>query len=217
MAKRRVVPFVELGDAGSFMEGADTPMAIAILGGACIENALGSLLIAALIDMARENGEEPTWRLLNNPYGTLSSFSARADLCYCLGLITREIYDNAKNVATIRNRFAHSHVPIDFTDSEVVRLCNDLNLTSVTDQTGKPFEIKDHLTPKDISESGMAEEDYHRVQLFILAVTFTHMAIQTSAVGVEKRKPRDVAFHALVGGVNVNDPSDRAPIIFFNK
>src|SRR5579862_1293119 len=207
--KRRVVTFDELGDGGDFMRHVDSPLSCGLIGGAYVEDALGSLLKAVLIDGETSNG------LLNNPKDILSSYSPKADMCYCLGLIPKSVYNNVKNIAKIRNRFAHSHTMIDFTDAEVMQLCGELKLPEVTDQTGRAFDIKDHTLLEDIGDIP-PEAYFHRAH-FILAVTLMHMAIKTASVGVTPREPTEVAFAALVGGVSVDDPSERAPIIFYDK
>src|SRR5438270_253669 len=102
--KRRVIPLDELA-GGPLMESATegTELACALIAGAYIENALGSLLAEVLIP------GEVSERLLNDPLAILSTASGRADMCYCLGMIGETTYKNAKRVATIRNHFAHSH------------------------------------------------------------------------------------------------------------
>jgi DNA-binding MltR family transcriptional regulator len=81
--------------------------------------------------------------------GILGAFSARADLCYCLGISTKELHQNLRTVARIRNRFAHSYLSISFKDAEVGELCKKLKLpevlaaTRVEGDTGKSYDVKD--------------------------------------------------------------------------
>ena len=82
----------------------------------CLASILGNFFIKS--DTAK--------KLLDPGSGTLGTFSARADLCYCLDLISKELYQNLRTVAEIRNRFAHSHFFLSFEDSEVAELCNNL-------------------------------------------------------------------------------------------
>jgi DNA-binding MltR family transcriptional regulator len=119
--KRRVIPINELGGE-LFIElvTEGTALACALIVAAHVENALGSLLTKVLIPDAASD------RLLNNPLAILSTASGRADMCYCLGLIDEPTYKNAKQIAVIRNQFAHSHRPIDFDDPDVKRLCSAL-------------------------------------------------------------------------------------------
>jgi hypothetical protein len=213
MAKRRVVPFEELGDGGDFMQHVDSALSCALVAGAYIENALGSLLVAALIDGATSHN------LLNNPKDILSTYSSRADLCYCMGLIPKEVYNNARTIGTIRNRFAHSHVALDFLDEEVVRLCNQLQLMEVRDQTSAVFdsqaECRKRLEPGENAELSL------RTNKFIQTVTETHMVIVAAAADIQKRTPEEYQIVALTGGFPIDDAGNRvesdepSPVVFF--
>src|SRR5262249_50219611 len=66
--------------------------------------------------------------VLNDPKGILSTASARSEMCYCLGLIDKVTHKNAKNIAFIRNQFAHSHVPKDFNDEVIKHYCGLLSV-----------------------------------------------------------------------------------------
>jgi hypothetical protein len=131
--KRRIVPLDDLG-GGELVESATkgTDLACALVAGAYIENATGNLLAKVLIPGAVSHG------LLNNPLGILSTAGGRADMCYCLGLIDKTTYDNAKQIAKVRNQFAHSHTSIDFDNKEVKKLCESLTPPPLVDRTDKP-------------------------------------------------------------------------------
>src|SRR5205814_2180989 len=62
-------------------------------------------------------------------------------------------YATIRTIGTIRNRFAHSHQATDFDDPEVSRLCASLVLPVVTEQQGKPFDIREHTRPDDIGDT----------------------------------------------------------------
>lgn len=59
----------------------------------------------------------------------LSSFSSRVKLSYYLGLISRDERSDLNTIRKIRNEFAHSPNDIDFTDSKISSLCNNLKST----------------------------------------------------------------------------------------
>lgn len=88
-------------------------------------------------------------RLLDPRGGPIGNFSVRADLCYCLELIPKDLYQNLKTVAEIRNRFAHSHLSISFGNSEVTRICEKLSFPKVAQakriegDTGATYNVKD--------------------------------------------------------------------------
>jgi DNA-binding MltR family transcriptional regulator len=79
-------------------------------------------------------------KLLNYP-GPLSTAAARSDVAYGLGWIGAKTYRDLVTLRNIRNRFAHTHDPIKFTDSAVEALCAKLEL-------GKTMFSGPILTPR---------------------------------------------------------------------
>ncbi len=68
-------------------------------------------------------------RIGNNllrPDGPLGSFAARADLAYCLGLASKDHYEDLRRIAEIRNAFAHNHLQLTFGDARVQEMCSNL-------------------------------------------------------------------------------------------
>jgi DNA-binding MltR family transcriptional regulator len=63
---------------------------------------------------------------LLQPEGLLGEYSSKAKLCYCLSLIDRTKYCDLVKVAEIRNIFAHSHILLDFNNTEIQAECNKL-------------------------------------------------------------------------------------------
>jgi DNA-binding MltR family transcriptional regulator len=123
---RRTVHMEELVPSvviNSMKDGTD--LACALICGAYIENATGSLLERHMIDDAAVSGSTG---ILNGPMAALSTASARTDLCFCLGLIDRVTYTNAKIIAKVRNQFAHSTTPLDFNDDHVQDECSKLHV-----------------------------------------------------------------------------------------
>jgi len=215
--KRRVVPFSELGDGGQFMEHVNSALSCALVGGACIENALGSLLELALID------DDASRNLLNGPKEILSTYAARADLCFCLGLIPSLVHRNAKTIGKIRNTFAHSHEAIDFSDGGVDRLCGQLDLTPMVGVKG-PFDWEAYSREQMSPEENEHERESLATNKFILAVTATHMAIVAAAADVRTRAPVEYQIACLSGGRAIaedgsliDDPDAPAPIVFFTR
>lgn len=49
----------------------------------------------------------------------LGSFSARIDIAYACGLLRKDMYDDLHTIREIRNLFAHSWLPIDFSNTAV--------------------------------------------------------------------------------------------------
>lgn len=122
MAKRCVVPMHELKAFTSALEaiGEQSDLNYVIMASAMLENAFGSLLQKSFVSEIGKLGDE----VLNDPGRPLASYSARADLCRCFGLISKKAHNQAKRIARIRNIFAHRVEPVDFTHAEVVKECD---------------------------------------------------------------------------------------------
>ncbi|MBZ5512752.1 MAG: MltR family transcriptional regulator [Acidobacteriia bacterium] len=61
-----------------------------------------------------------------SPNGALGTFAMRADLAYCLGLISKYHHQDLGTIGKIRNQFAHSHLGLAFSEPQVRQLCSAL-------------------------------------------------------------------------------------------
>ncbi len=86
----------------------------ALLGGAMLDNLLQQVLTQCFIE---EKGIVKG--LFDNAAGPLSTFSAKTKMAYCLGLISRDEYDNINNIRAIRNEFAHKIHGLAFDDKKI--------------------------------------------------------------------------------------------------
>jgi len=98
---------------------------IAVIGAAYLDSLLDRLLRAAFIKL-----DEDVERMLR-PDGPLGSNGSRYQLCYCLGLITREQRDDLKMIAKIRNAFAHDFKTAYFDKSPVRDYCASLKQVQI--------------------------------------------------------------------------------------
>jgi DNA-binding MltR family transcriptional regulator len=181
--KRQIIPLEKLyGNvlAESATEGTD--LSCALTNAAYIENALGSLLTSVLIK------EETSEGLLNDPFGILGSASARANMCYCLGLIDEGTHENAKKIAKIRNLFAHSHVPIDFGQDDVTKLCKEL----------KPPVLVDPQKNKVLNQHESAKLLSTARQTFVASSIGTFLAIEAAAWNRKPETPRKISAQCTV-------------------
>lgn len=64
--------------------------------------------------------------------GLLGEFSGKIKLCYALGLIDKEKYNDLITIAEIRNIIAHTHTLLDFESQQIVERCNSLNAYRVS-------------------------------------------------------------------------------------
>jgi len=67
-------------------------------------------------------------RLLKYP-GPLSTASARTDVAYILGWIGPETYRDFVTLRGIRNKFAHAHAPVTFSDPAIEALGRELHVS----------------------------------------------------------------------------------------
>jgi DNA-binding MltR family transcriptional regulator len=113
---------------------------------ALLEQALGALLERFFISGTTTARDilDPTRN------GFLSDLIKRSQLCYCLGLITKRVYSNLLVIAGIRNRFAHSHLPMDFSDMIVIGNTRKLILS---DFVKSYWRISEDSTPRYIFSS----------------------------------------------------------------
>jgi DNA-binding MltR family transcriptional regulator len=65
-------------------------------------------------------------KLLDPRSGAIGSFAARADLCYCLDLISKDMYQDLITIAEIRNQLAHNYFSLSFSTESVAELCGKL-------------------------------------------------------------------------------------------
>jgi DNA-binding MltR family transcriptional regulator len=95
----------------------ETDRGAALAAAAFLDDVLTAMLCAAFID-----DPKTATRLLEYP-GPISTFGARADLAYAMGLLGPKMHADLKVIREIRNHFAHSHSPVTFDDPAVEGLC----------------------------------------------------------------------------------------------
>lgn len=170
--KRKVVPIDELRTMTDVLEAArfGPPVIYVLAGAAFVENSLGSLLEHVLIK------GDTTHNLLNNARAPLSTYSARNELCYCMGLISRVVFNNVKTIGDVRNAFAHSHVPIDFDEPNVVEKCSGFTVPSLVGKDYKPVDAS-------VAVDGRAPNDFEKYTMAVwqafAAISMAHMGLKT--------------------------------------
>lgn len=99
----------------------ETDRAAAVLAGSYLETFLGGHIKSFLVD-------DPSVEELFVGYGPLASFSARINIAYALGLISKGIRKDLHYIRKIRNHFAHYSQEISFDSSPVRELCANLSM-----------------------------------------------------------------------------------------
>ena len=81
-------------------------------------------------------------QILNHNKGFLGSFRSRSDLCYCMGLIDKKIYQDLIKISEIRNEVAHSHILNVFQNKNISEKSDDLTYWKIfyNDYTKRLFE-----------------------------------------------------------------------------
>lgn len=86
--------------------------------------------VASLLNNFLINKSNTVDKLLN-PNGILGTFRARSELIYSLGLIPKSLFENLITIGQIRNRFAHSHLEVDFSNKNIIDLINSLQTPNI--------------------------------------------------------------------------------------
>jgi DNA-binding MltR family transcriptional regulator len=97
---------------------------MALAASAFMDDLLSGALRAAFVD------DQRVVRRLLGQDRPLSTFSAKIDLAYCLGIIPRVGWDDLNAVREIRNKFAHVRAGIDFGDQSISDKCSNLAAAS---------------------------------------------------------------------------------------
>ena len=71
-------------------------------------------------------------------YGPLSTFAAKVDIAYALGLFDEATRNGLHTIRRIRNKFAHASKPLYFSDEKVAVLCRKLS----PEATSNPQELR---------------------------------------------------------------------------
>ncbi len=113
---------IKHGDLAGFLAEfqKESDRAASVLGAAYLDESLGQLLAASLIEDSREVAA------LVETGTPLGSFSSRMRAAYCMGLISRDEYDDLTRIGAIRNRFAHDLQGLNFSDDWAVKVCDAL-------------------------------------------------------------------------------------------
>ncbi len=103
----------------------ESDRATAILGAALLDEKLLQLLTAFLVN---DNKEVDLLLDIEQPLGSLG---ARIRMTYCLGLITRTLFEILKLIKNIRNAFAHRLHGLSFADPHIAKDCDRLRVFSI--------------------------------------------------------------------------------------
>lgn len=100
----------------------ETDRSAALLSTSFLDTVLEEVLKSFFVD------DKNTDKLFQG-YAPLSSFSAKIDIMYALGLINKDMLTDISTVRKIRNHFAHSWQDISFDKSPISALCTNFLTT----------------------------------------------------------------------------------------
>jgi hypothetical protein len=113
---------------------AQTDRGAAIIGAAIIEDFLTDALKNRLILTA-----DVSRRLFSHEAnGPLADFSAKINIAFAVGLIEADQRADLHNTRRIRNRFAHTPEPLDFSDKKIATWC--FQFRTIKEHTRSPRE-----------------------------------------------------------------------------
>jgi len=95
---------------------------LAIASASMVEERLRWLIETKFIDGLSQTKKDRIFTGL----GPLSSFTAKIEVAYALGLLKPEMREQLQIISKIRNKFAHNFRRIRFTDQEIASLCETL-------------------------------------------------------------------------------------------
>ena len=105
----------------------ESDRAAAILAAAYFEDRLRDAIMTRFVALNRRDEIE-----IFKDYGPLSTFKAKVDIAFALGLYDRKIRKDLHTVRRIRNKFAHSSEPMNSTTT-VAAECRKLDTKAVQD------------------------------------------------------------------------------------
>ncbi len=130
---------------------AESDRGCALTAAAYLDESLATLLRNRLVQ------DKGNIDALIDPGRPLSAFSTRIRIAYAIGLISKDCMKDLDSIREIRNKFAHLHGPVSFSDQSIAHRCRNLRNTA-----------KAHVAD-------------HPRALFLNAMTLIHAAISRSA------------------------------------
>ena len=109
----------------------ESDRAAAILAAAYFEDRLRDAIMTRFVALNRRDKDE-----IFKSYGPLSTFKAKVDIAFALGLYDRKIRKGLHTVRGIRNKFAHSSEPMEFNHNQVADECRKLDTKAGQDSDG---------------------------------------------------------------------------------
>lgn len=168
---------------------AETDRGCALMAAAYLDDQLGELLRAYLVDDSKTADE------LFGPLAPLGTFSSRIDLAYMLGLVGPHARRELHLIRKIRNEFGHKYKPMTFEDPGIKSRCSGFKAYS--------------LLP-----AGTARGNFTRTVMGILAVLHVRVGSanhrpQRSEGEIELSSEARKIFDLLIGSGRARNSNDK--------
>ena len=151
----------------------ESDLACVLIGTSYLAELLATTLRIQLIEGSTSD------RLLDPQRGALGNFATRADLAYCLSLISKSVYQDLSRVAEIRNQFAHRHLSLTFNDPSVRTACGGLQAWRIM-LTGEDEVVHDDPTEEQLGTLARNQ--------FKMTIVLVGMRIHVDALGRSHQK-----------------------------
>ncbi|WP_460104724.1 MltR family transcriptional regulator [Pseudomonas sp. S2_D10] len=111
-----------IGEIAAFRIGlaSESDRAVALMAAAFLEDYLAQLISKKMLDNAKVRNE------MYEHNGPLGTFSAKINTAYMFGLISQAVRNDLHLLRKIRNEFAHTAKPLEFTEHRIKSRCNEL-------------------------------------------------------------------------------------------
>ena len=124
MSKRTPLPIDQLSKESRHLFDVinnEKDLPVIVVSTSFIDACLGSILSKKFINSSVSE------KILDPRGGAIGNYSARADLCYALGLIQKNLYKDLTKISEIRNEIAHYHLTLSFDSESITKLCSELS------------------------------------------------------------------------------------------
>lgn len=142
MAPKPIIPPEQLSEEtrGLFeLLNHETDLAVILIATSFMDACLKSILENHFLEGSTSE------RLLGHA-GIAGTFSARSDLCYVLGLISKGWYNDLRKFGDIRNTVAHHRLQLSFDDEDIAAKCNELSVMKLMGMTPEQMSPRTKFT-----------------------------------------------------------------------
>lgn len=151
-------------------------LAVALVATSYLDAALAGLLEHKFVDSQAS-------RELLGTDGALGSFGSRCQVVRALGLVTEVTYRDLQKLGAVRNRIAHTHLALDFSDGDIRKLCTDLSLAKYP---------RDHRTGKIIKVPELSRAHTARSRFLMMTTYLIEHFLRQAALGVRRHESNGV-------------------------